>query len=126
MAPEIILKKGHGPPVDIFACGVVCYAMLSGRLPFDATDSLEVYRKILTGSVMFHEEWNLISKNAKNFVKLLLHPIPESRPTASAALRHVWFDSVHYKETCLVSNCQSLSQLKSRRIENQDSKRSGD
>ena len=35
MAPEINLHKTYdGPPVDIFACGVMLFAMATGNQPF--------------------------------------------------------------------------------------------
>lgn len=38
MAPEIVLKKEYcGPPVDIWACGVLLYALLCGTFPFKGT-----------------------------------------------------------------------------------------
>jgi serine/threonine protein kinase len=49
-APEII--KGHlyaGPEVDIWSCGVILYAMLCGRLPFDDDHMPRLLRKIQVG-----------------------------------------------------------------------------
>lgn len=35
MSPEIILKKEYrGPPVDIWALGVLVYTLLTGQFPF--------------------------------------------------------------------------------------------
>lgn len=34
ISPEILSKKGYGPPVDLWASGVVLYIMLCGRFPF--------------------------------------------------------------------------------------------
>ena len=37
MAPEIIQKTiSYGPPVDVWACGVILYYLLGGILPFKA------------------------------------------------------------------------------------------
>ncbi|KAJ7121100.1 kinase-like domain-containing protein [Mycena epipterygia] len=35
MAPEILLKKGYGRPVDVWTMGVVTYFLLAGCRPFD-------------------------------------------------------------------------------------------
>jgi calcium/calmodulin-dependent protein kinase I len=36
MAPEVILKTGHGKSVDMWSIGVMCYFLLCGYTPFDA------------------------------------------------------------------------------------------
>eukprot|EP01012_Entosiphon_sulcatum_P057191 TRINITY_DN8091_c0_g1_i1.p1 TRINITY_DN8091_c0_g1~~TRINITY_DN8091_c0_g1_i1.p1 ORF type:complete len:619 (-),score=167.60 TRINITY_DN8091_c0_g1_i1:157-2013(-) len=33
-APELVAKQGYGPPIDLWASGVVIFKMLCGRLPF--------------------------------------------------------------------------------------------
>lgn len=48
MAPEIITKREHhGPPVDIWALGVLLYALLNGSFPFRAPNNKELYAKIV-------------------------------------------------------------------------------
>ncbi|EGR29134.1 protein kinase a catalytic subunit, putative [Ichthyophthirius multifiliis] len=34
LAPEVILNKGHGKSVDLWAIGVLFYEMISGKTPF--------------------------------------------------------------------------------------------
>jgi len=39
MSPEIVSKKEYwGPAADIWACGVILFVMLTGNLPFKATE----------------------------------------------------------------------------------------
>ena len=53
MAPEIVGKKEYsGPPADIWAMGVLLYAMLCGTFPFRGTNDKELYSRIMKGS--FH------------------------------------------------------------------------
>lgn len=42
MAPEQILGQRVGPETDVYALGVMLFAMLTGRLPFQAPTSVEV------------------------------------------------------------------------------------
>jgi serine/threonine protein kinase len=52
MAPEIIKKKEFlGPPVDVWALGVVLYVMIYGVYPFKGANDAEMGRKICGGHV---------------------------------------------------------------------------
>ena len=45
IAPEILQNKRYGSKVDIFSAGVVLYAVLCGKLPFDgATDEEKIVK----------------------------------------------------------------------------------
>jgi len=100
-APEILHNEGHGPAVDMYACGVVCYAMLSGTLPFGDEEEIgenemeaaqNVWYMMSEGIVKFPEKnWSGISPEAKAFVSKLLHRDPSKRPTAAAAQLDNWF-----------------------------------
>ncbi len=42
MAPEQALGEVVGPPADLYAVGVILYEMVTGKHPFDASDSMAV------------------------------------------------------------------------------------
>lgn len=47
-APELVLGKQYlGPEVDVWAMGVLLYALLVGALPFDDLNIDSLYKKIL-------------------------------------------------------------------------------
>eukprot|EP00898_Chlorokybus_atmophyticus_P005851 jgi/Chlat1/6267/Chrsp44S09051 len=69
LAPEIILNKGHGKPVDWWAFGVLIYEMLAGYPPFYDEDPMGTYQKILSGKVYFPSHF---SRSAKDLIKKLL------------------------------------------------------
>ena len=69
LAPEIILNKGHGKPVDWWTCGILLYEMLAGIDPFSDDDPMMVYQKILKGKIKFPSGFD---SNAKSLVKHLL------------------------------------------------------
>ena len=48
IAPEIILEKGYGKPVDWWAVGIVLYQFLLGDVPFDGCKLKEVLKQVLT------------------------------------------------------------------------------
>lgn len=69
LAPEILLNKGHGKPVDWWTVGVLIYEMNAGIDPFNDEDPMVVYQKILKGKVKFPSSFN---PNTKSLVKHLL------------------------------------------------------
>ena len=46
LAPEIIEGKGHSYEVDIWSLGVIMYALLYGRPPFETNDVKKTYKRI--------------------------------------------------------------------------------
>ncbi|CAI7900944.1 unnamed protein product, partial [Closterium sp. NIES-53] len=101
MAPEVIRiwenlgKQRYGPPVDIWACGVIFYILLAGNYPFlpQGPDRSEraFRRVILQPQRLFREAvWGRISVDAKSLIAAMLHPDPALRPTAQQVLEHTW------------------------------------
>ena len=70
LAPEIILNKGHGKPVDWWTMGILLYEMLIGIDPFSDDDPMAIYQKIVKGKLHFPKD---IDKNAKSLIKHLLN-----------------------------------------------------
>lgn len=88
-APEVLLKKGHGMPVDLWSTGIVTYTLLCGYTPFRASDTKELIEECTNARLEFHPQyWKKISDEAKNFIKALVKPNPDDRPTAEQALKH--------------------------------------
>ena len=69
LAPEIILNKGHGKPVDWWTCGILLYEMIAGIDPFSDDDPMKVYQKIIRGKIKFPSDFD---SNAKSIIKHLL------------------------------------------------------
>ncbi|EWC45245.1 calcium protein kinase [Drechslerella stenobrocha 248] len=90
-APEVMLKKGHGKPVDMWSLGVITYTLLCGYSPFRSETLPELIDECSNGRVIFHERyWKGVSSDAKGFIGELLQPNPNERLTSSEALKHVW------------------------------------
>lgn len=53
IAPEVLLNKGHGKPVDWWTLGILIYEMIVGYPPFLDDDPLGIYQKILSGKFVF-------------------------------------------------------------------------
>lgn len=69
IAPEVLLNKGHGKPVDWWTLGILIYEMIVGYPPFVDEDPMGIYQKILSGKIIFPK---IFDRNAKSLVKKLL------------------------------------------------------
>lgn len=69
LAPEILLQKGHGKPVDWWCLGILIYEMLVGIDPFSDDEPMAVYQNILRGKIKFPSTFD---PDAKSLVKHLL------------------------------------------------------
>jgi protein kinase A len=71
LAPEILLIKGHGKPVDWWTLGVFLYELLVGIDPFNDPDPLVIYQKIIKAKYMFPKNFD---REAKSIIKHLIQP----------------------------------------------------
>mmetsp|Transcript_22272 Transcript_22272/g.63288 ORF Transcript_22272/g.63288 Transcript_22272/m.63288 type:complete len:330 (+) Transcript_22272:102-1091(+) len=69
IAPEVLLNKGHGKPVDWWTLGILIFEMVVGFPPFVDEDPMGIYQKILSGKISFPKHFD---KNGKGLVKKLL------------------------------------------------------
>jgi len=85
MAPEIVQKKPYnGKPADVWALGILLYALLSGKFPFKGASDKELYKKIAKG---IYQMPSGISQQAKNLIEKILKVDPAKRPSCSEILR---------------------------------------
>jgi len=88
MAPELVMGKEYsGFCTDMWALGVVLFAMLSGRLPFEGQTESQLYAKIRRGSFRFPDG---VSELPRRVVAGILRIDAAGRPTAAQALQHRW------------------------------------
>jgi serine/threonine protein kinase len=91
IAPEILRNQGYeGFGVDVWSAGVVLYAMLSGTVPFKATNMTDLHRIILSGSYAPIKD---ISADAVDLLKGILDTDPRKRLTVEQVLAHEWLKS---------------------------------
>lgn len=103
MAPEIVQRKEYsGPPVDIWACGILLYALLCGRFPFKGRDSKELYRQIARGHYTFPEGVNL-SLEVKQLVMKMLVVNPVGRHTATSLLNDPCLKAIRLRNNSMGS-----------------------
>jgi calcium/calmodulin-dependent protein kinase I len=85
-APEVMLKRGHGKPVDMWSLGVITYTLLCGYSPFRSENLQDLIDECSSGKVTFHERyWKDVSEDAKDFIEHLLKPDAEDRSTSKVS-----------------------------------------
>lgn len=90
-APEVMLKRGHSKPVDMWSLGVITYTLLCGYSPFRSESLADLIDETKHGRVVFHERyWKEVSQEAKDFIMTMLKPDPHDRTSSSAALKDPW------------------------------------
>lgn len=76
LAPETIVRKGHGRAVDWWALGILIFEMIQGHPPFYGDTPLGIYKQILDGKFEFSDPF---CNSGKSLIRRLLHPNPSRR-----------------------------------------------
>jgi serine/threonine protein kinase len=109
-APEVMLKKGHGKPVDMWSLGVITYTLLCGYSPFRSENLQDLIDECCNGKVVFHERyWKDVSDDAKNFIGHLLQPDPEDRTTSEVSQILLQIDLYGFTYICIGSTSAPMA-----------------
>lgn len=74
---------------DLWSCGVILFALLYGRYPFDATER-HCARKVVTADYTIPEQVT-VSAECKTLMQRLLCPDPKARICMEDILAQPWF-----------------------------------
>lgn len=88
MAPEIVARKEYdGFAADIWAAGILLFALLCGYLPFRAPCNKELYKKVWAAKVDLP---NWLSSSAAALLRWMMQHDPSARPTVNEVLSSSW------------------------------------
>lgn len=85
-APEIVSGLSyHGAESDVWSCGVILFAILTGRLPFDDDNIRDLLLKVQVGKYEIVEN---LSLEAKDLLNKMLTVDPQQRIKTKDILKH--------------------------------------
>ena len=85
-APEIIYgKRYRGDRADIWSCGIILYALLTGYLPFDGGDLPNTLRLVKKGEYFIPPE---LSDESADLIQRILQKRPEDRISMQSIFMH--------------------------------------
>jgi serine/threonine protein kinase len=93
-APELVVSKGLyiGSAVDIWSCGIILYAMLSGHLPFDDDpsnpdgDNINLLYKYIINTPLIFPDY--VGPDARDLLGKMLVPDPLGRCDMRTIMKH--------------------------------------
>lgn len=95
VSPEILMEKGYGLEVDMWAAGVIIYIMLCGFPPFRSPNrqQTELFDMIEAGEFEFLEPyWDDVSDLAKDLINNILVVNVDNRFKSSQVFSHPWLE----------------------------------
>ncbi|MES1921209.1 SNF1-related protein kinase catalytic subunit alpha kin10 [Bonamia ostreae] len=100
-APEVISGKLYaGPEVDVWSCGVILYALLSGYLPFDDANIKELFRKIKCAEYSPLQD---VSEEVNNLIARMLEVDPLKRISLEEIAEDEWFKKDLPPDMCVIT-----------------------
>lgn len=85
-SPEIVAGKNyHGAPSDIWSCGIILFALLTGHLPFDDENIRKLLMKVQNGKFIMP---SALSWEAKDLISRMLRVNPSERILIGSILKH--------------------------------------
>ena len=98
IAPEIILRQGHGHSADWWSLGCIIYEMLICLPPFYVEDRREIYKRIIQQRVKYPSGINPV---AVDLISKLLEKDPRQRLGYSGGdeiMAHPWFNDINWED----------------------------
>ncbi|XP_050375058.1 CBL-interacting serine/threonine-protein kinase 21 isoform X2 [Argentina anserina] len=97
VAPELLVNEAYdGAAADVWSCGVILFEILAGRLPFDDSSLINLYKKISRAEYTF-PQW--FTECQKKLISGIFDPNPKTRLTIPEIIENEWFQK-DYVPTC--------------------------
>lgn len=104
-SPEIVMGKPyHGGPSDVWSCGVILFALLTGHLPFNDDNIRKLLMKVQSGKFQMPQS---LSFEAQDLINKILVVDPTKRIKTTDILNHPLL--LKYNQFGNISNLQSIN-----------------
>ncbi|CAH1114334.1 unnamed protein product [Psylliodes chrysocephalus] len=91
LAPEVFQRPYRAQPADIWSCGIVFVAMLTGELPWsDTTEVNPEFAKWKRNMYISDTPWSKLGNTALSLARKVLHCDSKKRLTLEEIERHAW------------------------------------
>ena len=112
IAPEVLNRK-YDEKCDVWSIGVIMYIMLTGNPPFFGSDDESILLHVKVGKYdTTSDEYQELSKEAKNLIKELLKFLPDKRISARDALKHPWFHTAKFQKVYHAINAVEINEAR--------------
>ncbi|SCU94724.1 LADA_0G10682g1_1 [Lachancea dasiensis] len=109
-SPEIVMGKSyHGGPSDVWSCGIILFALLTGHLPFNDDNIKRLLLKVQAGRFQMPQS---ISAEAKDLLAKMLIVDPQKRVTIQEILVHPLITKYSSKRSKSNSDLHLLSRTR--------------
>ncbi|KAM4535288.1 microtubule-associated serine/threonine-protein kinase 1-like isoform 2-T2 [Fundulus diaphanus] len=99
IAPEVILRRGYGKPVDWWAMGIILYEFLVGCVPFFGDTTEELFGQVITDDIEWPDGDDALPMDAQHLISSLLQTNPLVRLGTGGAFevkQHSFFAEVDW------------------------------
>ncbi|XP_074597855.1 serine/threonine-protein kinase polo [Brevipalpus obovatus] len=105
IAPEVLMKKGHGFEVDVWSLGCIVYTLFVGKPPFETSELKDTYKRIRNND---YEIPAHVPQEAKLFIQQMLRANPKERPTMESILKDTYLTK-NYIPSKLPQSCLTMA-----------------
>eukprot|EP01133_Synstelium_polycarpum_P015232 gene15232-18028_t len=100
-SPEVVSGIDYdGQKADVWSCGVILYALLTGKLPFDDENIRRLLNKVKNGAFVMPA---FIHKDAQDLLTKMLIVDPKKRISIKDIKKHPWFLSNNLQSQKVIS-----------------------
>jgi serine/threonine protein kinase len=91
MPPEVLIGYTESTPkIDVWALGIMLYAMMMGNYPFRSSNKEELRKQIIEKEITFNKKERRLSENCKDIILRMLEKDPVKRISVSELFDHPW------------------------------------